>query len=654
MPTKVTANAGDCLCGIASDYGFADCKPLRDAPENSALLNRPLVAGDEVTVPDLVVSEHSKAVDTKHTFKLRTSPPINIRFVHGSPDLPYRDDSTSNTLNVSNFVTNLAGATGLAALPTGYGYHADGHADPDTFKVEVWDPKGGDSVNVILEALKPVYKAGAEGAPPVVESWADFGDAKRKIDALVCNKVSDTTANTFRSKYMRLVCDEADRDAAGITDQLLWVSDLADGLGTGAPADNDTVEILDQMVRATYEVKRCTGTPKCKVVATADIGGSERQRVRLHFYAFRKDPGVDTMPTGVSAADIQKHLRRRTFKWYRRVFAQANCAPRLMSMNVLDPPAENMFCLSHSHGNPVAATTASNPVSSFISWVATGLNISDPFDVTLSFRIKTATRDIPVRVVFQGGETPVQAGGVIAAQLPAGFSAETHACPRSTNAINPAADCIITAANGERITLLDIQLPPNAGITVDVPRVNLMAVRADDASMDASCAFQTVDYKRLLRAVPVTDDAMHCLVIGRFNTTGLRGQAFPPCNAADPPFRPELPFRSSTIMAYQAAGNAGGFVGVLDDSNKLPFTSPHESAHTLCDLVHTNPGTAHNRTELLGTGTSEDNAIGATKRLCDGPYTIAMQQNQTTTFIIVNVKLAETMRTVGAAKMEAW
>jgi hypothetical protein len=646
MPTKVTARDGDCLCGIAVDAGFLNCDPLRALSENAAFLNRDLKAGDEVTVPDKVVEDHGKAVDTKHSFTLKSSPPFNIRFVHGSPNLPYRDDSETTTLHVSNFVTNLGGATGLAAFPTGYGFNDDGHQDPDTFKVEVWDPSAGGSVNVKLEALKPAYTADSSGKL-TPSSFTPFTDAGRKIDSLVCNVVSAGTDNTYRSKYMRLVVDDA--DLAAVAGQTLLTTDIADGNGAGLPADNDTVEILDQLVRATYEIQRCTGSPKCKVTKTVDIGGSERQRVRLHFHAFRTNPGVDSMPTGITAAVIEQHLRRRTFKWYRRVFAQADLAPKLEGMNVIDPPEENMLCLSHSHGRPVTDARAGSSFTSFVAWMAHGLNLTAPSDVQFSFRIKTATRDLPVRIVFLGGETPVQAGAAIVAGLPATFTGVALLTPRATNAANPSCDVIITADNGERVTLLDVVMPTGAGMTVDVPRVNLMSVLSDDAAVDASVAFLTIDMKRLLRAVPVTDDAMYCVVVGQFSTPGLRGQAFLPCLGADAAFRPELPFRSSTIMAYTSASGP-----VLDGGDNLPFTSPHESAHTLTDLIHTKPGANHNRTELLGTGTSVANAVGATKRLNDGPYLITISQNLTTTAVDRNVKLAETMRTGGAAKMESW
>jgi len=648
MPTKVTAKKGNCLCGIAVDAGFLNCEPLRALAENKDFLARDLQDGDEVTVPDKEVEDFPKPIDTKHTFKLKSSPPFNIRFVHGSKALPYRDDTEITTFHISNFVSNKGGATGLTAFPTDYGFNDDGHQDPDTFKVEVWDPAAGESVNVKLEALKPTYTADKGTGIITPTSYTPFTDAGRKIDALVCKVVSTTTGNTYRSKYMRLVVDE--QDLAAVADQMLLVTDIADGLGAGLAADNDSVEILDQMVQATYIIDRCPGTPKCKVTAVAEIGGSERQRVRLHFHAFRKDPGVDIMPTGITADVMEQHLRRRTFKWYRRTYAQADLTPKLESLNIIDPPAENMFCLSHGHGNPVVAVTGA--ISTFLaraSWLTRQIASAMTTVATLEFRIKTATRDVPVVIVFSGEETPIEAGAYIVDNLPKTFKGESFTSSRSTNAANHSCDVIITADNGERVTLLDVVLSAGMGMTVQIPRVDLMKVLSGDSDSDSSTSFLSIDMKRVLRDVPVTDDAMYCVVVGQFSTPSLRGQAFLPAGGADLPFRPDLPFRSSTIMAHQSSSGA-----VLDDGDNLPYTSPHESTHTLCDLIHTKPSTPHHRTELMGTGTSVANSITATKRICDGPYLVQMQKNGTTTQTTLNVRMVDVLRTGAAAKMEAW
>ena len=355
------------------------------------------------------------------------------------------------------------------------------------------------------------------------------------------------------------------------------------------------------------------------------------------------------MSTGVTAAEMKQHLRRRTFKWYRRVFAQADVAPKLESVNVMDPPAENMLCLSHNHGRPVAAANSVATSLARSSWLMKAIAVKVNSIATLGFRIKTATRDLPVNVIFNGGETPFAAGFHILDNLPVDFCGSALVTPRATNATEPSCDVIIRAENGERVTLLDVKLSPGIGMTVEIPRVDLMNVLSGDADTDASTSFLSIDMKRVLRDVRVTDNAMHCVVVGQFSTPSLRGQAFLPCLAADEPFRPDLPFRSSTIMAYTSTAGP-----VLDDGDTLPFTSPHESCHTLCDLIHTKPQTDHVRTELMASGTSVANSVTATKRLCDGPYLISMQQNGTRTQTILTVKLAEVMRNGGAEKMEAW
>jgi hypothetical protein len=624
MPTLVTAKNGDCLCGIASDFGFFDCKPLRDLPENSTLLSRELRDGDQVTVPDLAVEDHPRAIDTKHTFKVKTSPPVNIRFVHGSPTLPYRDDTTTAVLNVSNFVTNLGGATGLLPFPTGFGFNVDGHDDPDTFKVEVWDPAAGASVNVKLEALKPVYTADPATGALTATSFVEFGDAQRRIDALVCNVVSAGTNNTYRSKYMRLVVDEVDRDEPSVAGQVLFVSDMADGLGTGAAGDNDSVEILDQMVRATYEVQRCTGAPKCKVSVVAPIGGDERQRVRLHFYIIRSDVGVETIPPAVPIATVKQQLRRRTFKWYRRVFAQANIAPKIVSMNVFDPPEENMLCLSHAHGNTSVSGNA------------------------LTFDIETAAgAPIPFRLDLVDGETPLQVGTRVAGALPAGFTAEVTVTPRAPAAANAACDVIVTATSGDRVTITNPLIPPAGRMTVEVPRPVLTAVNS--APQDGSLSFLTTETKRYLHMAPVTDDALHCILVVGFSAATLLGRAYLPNLAVDPPFQPGLPFRSATIMAHT---NALG--GVLDGGDTFPMVSQHESTHILTDMVHTKTGSTNALNQLMAQFAQQNNAVDGPKRLCGGPFLVTLQQNTTLTAVDHNVRLVDLIRTSGAAKLEAW
>ena len=148
--SQFTASDGDTLCNIAVNNGFLNCQPLRDEPANSGLLNRALKNGDIVTIPDIRPRIENGATDQVHKFVLKTAPPVSIRYVHGSPDKHYLDDDTISLLNVSNFVTNLAGKNGQQPFPAEFEFHEPGHVDPDTFKVEVVDPLAGGSVKVLL------------------------------------------------------------------------------------------------------------------------------------------------------------------------------------------------------------------------------------------------------------------------------------------------------------------------------------------------------------------------------------------------------------------------------------------------------------------------------------------------------------------------
>src|SRR6266568_417299 len=110
MPTTVTAADGDSLCGLAIDAGFENCKPVRDANGGKDFVDkRPLQAGDKVVIPDIKPGEQVKPVDTTNVFVKKTSPPVSIRFVHGSPKTPYLQDGTLKVLNVSNHITTRGG-----------------------------------------------------------------------------------------------------------------------------------------------------------------------------------------------------------------------------------------------------------------------------------------------------------------------------------------------------------------------------------------------------------------------------------------------------------------------------------------------------------------------------------------------------------------
>ena len=350
MPKLVTAKDGDTLCGIAMDNGFLNCDPLRADPANASFLNRHLQAGDVVTVPDIVLK--TSDAPTTNVFKAlkKNAPPVSIRFVHGSQNLPYLQDAATTLLNVSNYQTNRGGATGLDRFPTAPEFHPEGHADPDTFKVEVVDPAAGALLHVLLEAMRPQYALDPAGKLTVtgLAPFTGADQAARSIAQLDCPQVRSRVA--FRSRYLRPVTDElptlTSGDKQALPDQTLLVTDMADGNGTGQPADNDTLEILDQQVRATYVLQNCPAGSPCAVTVQLPIGGAARQRVRVTFHVFR------TTVNGANVGGISlQSVRFRTFRWVRRFFAQVNLSPLLAgAVEFVDPPAADMLSISDASG----------------------------------------------------------------------------------------------------------------------------------------------------------------------------------------------------------------------------------------------------------------------------------------------------------------
>jgi hypothetical protein len=329
MSTQVTARDGDALCGIAIAAGFLNCNPLRAEPANSALLNRPLKAGDIVTVPDIRKKDVGKPTDARHTFKKKTAPPVSIRFVHGSPNKKFLDDTSLNVLNVSNYVTTAGGVNGAQTFPSGFGFNADAHADIDAFKVEIVDPGAGGSVNALLEALKPVKQPDGSTQFQPITGVPDA--ASRTIPALKCNQVSSKVA--FRSTYMRLVVDA--QDFAAANGQTLLTTDTVD-------AGDETLEILDQHVRATYEFTRCPASPKCKAVRELPIGENpQRAKVTVQIL---QDPATGT------AVATNDQARKSVLKYVRQLYAQASMSVQIVGAIRPVPAPTNLIAIADGNG----------------------------------------------------------------------------------------------------------------------------------------------------------------------------------------------------------------------------------------------------------------------------------------------------------------
>ncbi|HRX82788.1 MAG TPA: hypothetical protein P5307_27165, partial [Pirellulaceae bacterium] len=210
-------------------------------------------------------------------------------------------------LNISNFRTtqNLGDATEAAQ-------------DLDNFALEVLDksvPRDQSEITVQLESLRP--------------DQSSF-DPPRRMDVSL-SRVG--RSKVFRSKYLRLVVDEADDGAAGggaevFADQTLLVStDPNDG----------SLEILGQIVRATYG--GCT--------ADVPVGYSPKSiDIRVHILSDIPESGSD----GSVAWTLTPQIVQRAIETHvRRIYAQANIGLGQITV-LLRAPVNNVVAVSHIHG----------------------------------------------------------------------------------------------------------------------------------------------------------------------------------------------------------------------------------------------------------------------------------------------------------------
>ena len=605
MPTKVIATEGDSLCNIAHVHGFADCTALRADAANAALVNRAdfpgeLLAGDEVTVPDFEEKEESGATEQKHEFQIRGRI-ATIRFVHGSPNIPYLNDSTLNLLNVSNYVPNRAGGPdGSAALPSAgvRQFQQDGHNDPDTFKVELTDSRGSGNLAVEIEALRPIYDAGAR-----VTGHKKF-PTPRKLDTIATIQGS---SKAFRTCYLKLVTSPTDQ--AQIPDQCVLVSDMHD-------EGDSQVEILDQLVKASYEIPSCAESPKCRVTATLPIG-TDRRRLRLKMHVLRMFPEHEFGDSPVvPIADVE----RRVFTWFRRIYAQAGIGPKLAEpVHSVDPPA-NLVSVSNDSGLP-----------------ANG-------DGTIGFTIHSngGPDQVVGPITPAAGATPLATARALAARISAPYTATVSENPaRFVDPVNrKSADIVITEAGGAFVTI-DSEFCNDSGHTLNVGVVDPFSLESW-ATPDGNNNWNAGSLQQRTALKNIKDqangDRTVDLIIADTLSAGNRGEAMMSNHRIDPA-RPSI--RGVRFAAFMA-------VVAIDGSDNNPFSFPHEVAHVAGEVVHAPAANHPTNCQMMVTGGTPftDSADAAGKRIRDG----AVRYDGP----VGDFNLIQRIRVEGASLLENW
>jgi len=603
MPRKVRAKVGDSLCNIAFQNGFGDCKPLREDPANAFIVNRAndpgqVLPGDMVTVPDFIEHSESKGTEAKHKFVKRDNFAL-LRFVHGSKDSSVRDDRTLSFLNVSNYVTNLAGAPdGETAKPfpgTGVrNFNDDADKDIDAFKVEVLDIDATADLTVELEVLRPTYNA----AGTVTGHTRFPAGAIRTPRTLTAQASKQGATQRFRTCYLRLVVDDADKAAA--TNQTLLASDMFD------PADPTTkqVEILDQVVKASYTITKCPQNPKCKSTVILPIG-TDRRRIKLAVHVLRRTAG------GALVVPLDQ-AEGRVWTWFRRVFAQSSIGPKLMqAVRGVDPP-ENLVSISDGTGNRAAG------------------------DGQLSFRINAAGR-IPqvISITPPAGATPLSTANALAAKIKTPFRAAVTSNPPIFGSVRRSADIVITETGGTRVTI-DQEITGDSNQSLTVGRVaadpvtGLLTLLSWDGT---NWLAGSIQQRTVLKNHDTGDDRVDVFVVDTLSA-GNGGEAMMSGHRVDPARRAISQVKWSAFIIQS----------MMDNSNADPFAFPHEVGHVVGEVVHTDD--VENFQLMNQNYLGSPSAVGLRKRIRDAAAIYTLPAG--------NFNLVDRLRSEGRPVMENW
>jgi hypothetical protein len=602
MAKTVKAKIGDSLCNIAHLNGFGDCQPLRAEAANAYIMNRAedpgqLLPGDVVTIPEHVEKSVKGATEQKHKFVKRDNYAI-LRFVHGSATSKVRHDRTLKFLNVSNYITDKAGVPdGGSAMPNSSvrNFNSDADKDPDTFKVEVLDIDATGDLTVELEVLRPVYDAAG-----TVTGHTRFPSSIRGFRLLTATASKQGSSNRFRTCYLRLVTDAADKAAAN--DQTLLASDIYDP----ADADAKRVEILDQQVKASYTIASCPQNPKCKSTVILPIG-TDRRRMRIAVHILRQSAGGAPV---VSVDDAEK----RILTWLRRSYAQMSIAPQLMQpVREVDPP-ENLVSISNDSGLKAAGP-------------GTGGNGQ------ISFRINAAGQaPQTITVTTKAGDKPITTARALAAKIAAPFAAQVSENPARFNDVTSrkSADIVITEAGGARVTI-DNVVGNDTRQTISVGRPNTLLFQEWDGN---NWLVGSIEQRAVLKNYDTGDDRFDLFIVDRFVSANLLGAAMMSGHIVSPNRRAVTKVKWSAFVDRRSS----------DASDQFPIVIAHEAMHAVGEVMHAQGAPA----QVMHPTADLNNAVGIAKRVRDGAVTYDGGS------IAGNHNLVRRMRTQGAPLLTGW
>ena len=610
-----TYKAGDkdTFCSVAIRHGFADCKPVRDMQENKEKFDPDweLHQGDTVHIPKRVEGEATAPPEKLSEYVRKGLPLAKVLFIRDtSTNEPY-DKAILGELNVSNFVTDKAGAdeTVPLVLDAHRTHDDDAMKDEDIFKIEVLDARTKEAkLEVHIEALRPKYEG--TGTPYVVKEgdwlskiakehnikrWqdiyrhrvnADFKKAHKNPDLIypgdrlfIPKKLIDhepfpapqrakrrlqleasrvkPDANRFRSCYVRLVVDAVDKAARD--KQTLLTTDMFD-------AGDSKVEILDQNVKAEYVLKECPATPadkKCRAIRIVEIDRGKEVDLAIHVLRAVPNGQIETQEGGTHDNGIVKlaDIRKRVETFCRQYWAQAHVRYNIVRLETVDLPS-NMITVGDDKGSLSSGAKSGGGGRGKI-----GFRVSvKGFDGSPDTIHNVAEFEVPM------GRTPETTANTIKDKIDAlpDLTAEVSVNPKVVGKDNGSADVLITDAKTGRITLTNL----TAAASQDADQkiiITALTLTVDIRNAPGDYHVGGPEQRNLVKPFDTGKTVIDIHVVDA--VPGFRGLTVPELKMMWPAIRPMGRMANSIIMKKSSS----------DSSTNDPFPLPHEIGHVLSD-----------------------------------------------------------------------
>lgn len=562
MAYVVNAQAGDTLCSIARANGYSNCGTVRSHAANAGLLARPLVVGDQVTIPGFRDTWfYGKVATGRRWTVVWYNPPVapvaaTIQLVRKTAAAPAIAAALVD-IGISRFVPNAITPAGVNDWcdHTVLDFDGPSNGDPSTFSIEVNDPAAtAGTVSVYLEALQPLYPA-----PLAHQRFAPGARRDERTLWVTAQHLGALPAGRFWSCELRLVTWPFDK--ALRAQQTLLVSDLHDSQGMD-------IEILDQNIRAVYEDASCPNAPGSRCIkAWHEIPLRRGRSVTLDGFIMRLAADGTNQDNGVVSHDA---YRQRVRVNCRRVFAQEELSFTFGDLRTIDPPSDMLVVAEADDDRANGANARGNNGQGQQGQIGFTLTYT-PFAGVAQAHV-IGPLDIPA------GNTPVQTAALLLQALTvpprANITALAMPNPPDAGTVQGSVDIMITAANGTaRITGLTADEQQDADQKVQNVHFDTNWLVSDQDALSLRKAGSPTR-RQLFKSQPTNPQHISIFVV-RQGHGGLTAMALHPLAVRGLGTDPAV--CNCLTMNY----------GFMDDDLAFGLlTLPHELGHALSDADH--------------------------------------------------------------------